>query len=324
MITQPAKVFFPLTVLGFVAAVVYSVFTGDHAGITLFFALSGAAMIGGLAVTVARENEVAPVVAADAGPPEMRPARPVRLPGGPGWPALAAFGVGFTVFSFIAGPLFAIPGVGLLIFAAVGWLASVASDRTRRAANLMPLGIPVVGLFAIFSLMFFMSRILLAVPEQASTFVALAVAVVIMSAGSFIALKPSISTRAVMAGLVVGGLVLVGGGVTAAAVGQRKVEKHGAHEQAVTLIAKAVSFNQKEITLHSGGEADIKFENQDTVPHNVAIYANEDHTGPALFQGPVVIGGQSVDYHLPAPPPGTYYFRCDIHPTVMTGKVTVA
>jgi plastocyanin len=324
MITQPAKVFLPLTALGFVAAVVYSVFTGDHTGITLFFSLAGAAMVGGLTVTVARENEVAPAVAADAGPPEFRSARPVRLPGGPGWPALAAIGVGFTVLSFITGPLFAIPGVGLLIFASIGWLASVASDRTRRSANLMPLGIPVVGLFAIFSLMFFMSRILLAVPEQASTFVALAVAVVIMTFGSFIALKPSISSRVVMAGLVIGGLVLIGGGITAAAVGQRKVEEHGPHEQTVTVIAKAVAFNQKELMLHSGAEADIKFENQDTVPHNIAIYATEAHTGPALFQGPVIVGGETADYHFPAPPPGTYYFRCDIHPTVMTGKVTVA
>ena len=193
MITQPAKVLLPLTVLGFVAAVAYSVFTGDHLGITLFFALSGAAGIGALAVTVARENEVAPAVAADAGPPVQRPAGPIRLPGGPGWPALAALGVGFVVLSFITGPLFAIPGVGLMIFAAVGWLSSVSIDRTRRAPNLMPLGIPVVGLFSVFSLMFFMSRILLAVPEEASTFIALGVAVLIMTAGSVIALKPGLS-----------------------------------------------------------------------------------------------------------------------------------
>lgn len=324
MITQPAKVLLPLTVLGFVAAVAYSVFTGDHAGITLFFSLAGAALIGALAVTVARENEAAPVVASDAGPPELRPAGPVRLPGGPGWPALAALGVGFTVLSFIAGPLFAIPGVGLLIFAAVGWLSSVSIDRTRRAANLMPLGIPVVGLFAIFSLMFFMSRILLAVPEQASTFIALGVAMVIMAGGSAIALKPAISARAVMTGLVVAAMMLIGGGLVAAAVGQRDVEEHGPHEEAVELRAKAVAFNLKDLNLHAGAEAEIKLDNEDTVPHNVAIYANEAHTGPALFQGAVITGGESITYRFPVPPPGTYFFRCDIHPTVMTGKITVA
>ncbi len=324
MITQPAKVLLPLALLGFVAAVAYSVFTGDHMGITLFFGLAGAAPIGALAVTVARENEFAPAAAADAGPPELRPAGPVRLPGGPGWPALAALGVGFVMLAFIAGPLFAIPGVGLMIFAAVGWLSSVSIDRTRRAPNLMPLGIPVVGLFAIFSLMFFMSRILLAVPEQASTFIALGVAVVVMTSGTLIALKPSLSSRTVMTGLVVGALVMIGGGLVAAKAGQRKVEEHGGHEQAVELIAKAVAFNQKEITLHAGGDADIRFDNADTVPHNIAIYADAAYSGPALFQGAVVIGGQSMTYKFPAPPPGTYYFRCDIHPTVMTGKVTVA
>src|SRR5205085_50691 len=116
----------------------------------------------------------------------------------------------------------------------------------------------------------------------------------------------------------------ISGGLVAAAAGQREVEKKGPHEEAVELVAKAVAFNQKEINLHAGAEAEIKFDNADTVPHNVAIYANDAYTGPALFQGAVTTGGQSITYKFQAPPPGTYYFRCDIHPTVMTGKITVA
>ena len=324
MFTWPARILLPLTVLGIVAAVAYRVFTGDHFGILMFLAIAGAAGLGALAVTTARENEFAAQVAADAPAPQLRAAAPVRLPGGPGWPALAALGVGFTVLAFITGPLFAIPGVGLLIFAAVGWLASLASDRTRRTANLMPIGIPVVGLFAIFSMMFFMSRILLAVDEQASTFVALGVAVVIMATASVIAVKPRVSSQTMLTALIVGSMLMIGGGLVAAKVGQREVEKHGEQVEAAELITKAVSFNLKDITLHSGGDAEIKLHNEDTVPHNVAIYGNPDYTGTAIFQGAVITGGQSMIYKFPAPPPGTYYFRCDIHPTVMTGKVTVA
>ncbi len=324
MFTWPAKVLLPLTALGMAAALVYSVVASDHAGITMFLALAGAAGLGALAVTVARENEFAPQVAGDAPPPQLRPAAPVRLPGGPGWPALAALGVGFTVLAFIAGPLYAIAGVGLLLFAGVGWLASVASDRTRRTANLMPLGIPVVGLFAIFSLMFFMSRILLAVSEQASTFIALAVAVVIMAVASVFALKPHISSQAMMAALVIGSLVMIGGGLVAAQAGQRQVEEHGGHAEEVEIVSRAVAFNLDEIHLPAGGEAAIKLDNPDTVPHNVAIYANEAYSGPALFQGAVITSGQSITYRFATPPAGTYYFRCDIHPTVMTGKVVVA
>jgi plastocyanin len=199
----------------------------------------------------------------------------------------------------------------------------VSSDRTRRTANLMPVGIPVVGLFAVFSMMFFMSRILLAVNEQASTFVALGVAVTIMTTASVIAVKPRISSQTMLAALVVGSLVMIGGGLVAAKVGQRQVEKKGEQVQAAELITHAVAFNLKDITLHGGANAEVKLSNDDTVPHNFAIYANQDYSGAAIFQGPVVIGGQSTTYTFKAPPPGTYYFRCDIHPTVMTGKVTV-
>jgi plastocyanin len=277
-----------------------------------------------VSVTVARDHEVAPAVAEDAGPPELQPAPPVRLPGGPGWPALAGLAAGFIALGFVIGPLFAIPAGVLAAVAAVGWLASAAADRTRRVANLLPLGIPVFGLFAIGSLMFLMSRILLAVPEQASTFIALAVAVLIMGVASFVALRPSISPRVVMAGLVIGGVLMTGGGLVAAAVGQRHVEEHHSGPEPVEIEARNVKFNRPEIDLHAGEEAVIDFHNDEAVPHNVAIYEREDFSGLAFFQGAVIVGPASTEYHFKAPPAGTYYFRCDIHPTTMIGKVLVA
>jgi plastocyanin len=323
VITQPAKVFFPVTALGVLAAIVYAVITGDHAGVTLFLGVAGAALLGGLAVTVARENELAPAMAEDAGPPRMRAARPVRLPGGPGWPAFGAIAAGLIAASFVAGPALAVPGAILALVAAVGWLGSTAADRTGRAVNLMPLGIPVFGLFAIGSLMFLMSRILLAVPEQASTFVALAVAASILAVSSFVALRPSIPPRAIMAGLIVAGVLMTGGGLAAAAVGQRTVEKKGSGPKPVKIQAKGIKFTLPQFNLTANQPAVIDFHNGDSVPHNIAIYTNKDYTGLPFFQGGVVVGPASTEYQFTAPPAGTYYFRCDIHPTVMTGTVVV-
>jgi plastocyanin len=324
MLTEPAKVFLPLTVLGVVLVVFYGGLTGDHAGITLFFALATVAFYAGVAVTTARENEVATAVSDDAGPPELRPAPPSRLPGGPGWPIVAALAGGLIVLSFLAGVGFAVPGLALAVVAAVGWMASTSADRTGRTANLLPLGIPVVGLFAIGSLMFFMSRILLAVPEQASTFIALAVAALILAVASFVAVKPSMSTRAVMVGLVVGGLLLTSGGLVAAAVGQRDIEKHGAHAGAETLEIEAddLTFNRKEFELHANQPAVIEFTNEEVQPHNVAIYISEEAT-QVIFQGDVIVGPMTTEYRFTAPGPGNYFFRCDIHPN-MKGAVHVA
>lgn len=57
--------------------------------------------------------------------------------------------------------------------------------------------------------------------------------------------------------------------------------------------------------------------------HNVALYT--DHTASkALFRGDIVTGPRTVIYEVPALAAGTYFFRCDVHPTQMTGVFVVA
>jgi hypothetical protein len=66
----------------------------------------------------------------------------------------------------------------------------------------------------------------------------------------------------------------------------------------------------------------INFDNQDPVgstgPHNVAIYTDSAATG-SLFVGDLIDGPAQVEYEAPAIDAGEYFFRCDVHPTVMTG-----
>jgi cytochrome c oxidase subunit 2 len=68
----------------------------------------------------------------------------------------------------------------------------------------------------------------------------------------------------------------------------------------------------------------IAFENRDQgVPHNTAIYTDETAREP-LFVGEIVTGPTEVRYEVPALPAGTYFFRCDVHPTTMTGAFVVS
>lgn len=321
MITEPAKVFLPLSGLGVIVAVFYAMQTGDHAGVALFLGIATVAFSAGVIITTQRDNELAPVVAPDAAPPERHPLGPVRLPGGPGWPAMTAVGVGFGIVALVTSPLFGIAAAAFLIVAAAGWLASVSVDRTGRAPDLMPFGIPIVGLFAIGALMFLLSRVLLAVPEQASTAIALAVAVLIMAAASFVAVKPQIPPRTLLNILLVSGLLMTGGGIVAAIAGEREIEEHHGGHEAVEIEADNIQFNLTELHFAPDSEAVLEFHNNEAVPHNVAIYANPEFSGLALFQG-AVITADSIEYRFRAPAAGTYYFRCDIHP-LMQGKVTV-
>ena len=68
----------------------------------------------------------------------------------------------------------------------------------------------------------------------------------------------------------------------------------------------------------------IHFDNQDTqAPHNVELKdANQAQVtlggDTSFFQGP----GQR-DYQVPALAPGTYTYFCAVHPTTMTGTLTI-
>jgi plastocyanin len=57
--------------------------------------------------------------------------------------------------------------------------------------------------------------------------------------------------------------------------------------------------------------------------HNVAIYT-DNTAAKVLFKGAFVTGPRTETYDVPALPAGTYFFRCDVHPTQMTGVFVVA
>jgi plastocyanin len=92
----------------------------------------------------------------------------------------------------------------------------------------------------------------------------------------------------------------------------------------VDLLAKNMNFDKDKITVIAGSKVFINFVNLDVgVPHNFAVY-----TGPGatrtIFQGRVVIGPSKITYAFDAPVDvGTYFFRCDVHPEVMTGQFYV-
>jgi len=89
-----------------------------------------------------------------------------------------------------------------------------------------------------------------------------------------------------------------------------------------TVTASGLAFDTTTITLPANKAATLTFDNEDaSVPHDIAIFPDASATDP-LFTGDIVIGVKSVDYHIPALKPGSYYFHCDVHPQ-MNGTVTV-
>jgi plastocyanin len=92
----------------------------------------------------------------------------------------------------------------------------------------------------------------------------------------------------------------------------------------VDIMAKNIAFNMSTITVPAGSEVTVNFDNQDaSVAHNVAFYETSAADKPiyvgAIFQGP-----KMMVYKFKAPDkPGTYFFRCDVHPGNMNGQFIV-
>jgi plastocyanin len=92
---------------------------------------------------------------------------------------------------------------------------------------------------------------------------------------------------------------------------------------ALPLSAKNLAFSVRQLTAPSAGDVTIHFTNDDpNIPHDVVVFNGKDATAPVLFHGDTVTGPGSQDYTFKAPPPGTYFFHCEFHPTQMTGTIT--
>lgn len=92
----------------------------------------------------------------------------------------------------------------------------------------------------------------------------------------------------------------------------------------VGLIAKNIAFNTSTITVPAGANVTVNFDNQDAnIPHNFAVYTDSSAT-TTIFKGETITGPAKTTYVFTAPDKsGTYFFRCDIHPTQMTGQFVV-
>jgi plastocyanin len=89
----------------------------------------------------------------------------------------------------------------------------------------------------------------------------------------------------------------------------------------VTVTAQSLQFDTDRIELPAAPST-IHFENDDPgIQHNIAIFTDSS-LGTNLFRGEIVTGPATVDYAIPALDPGSYYFHCDVHPT-MSGTVVV-
>lgn len=91
---------------------------------------------------------------------------------------------------------------------------------------------------------------------------------------------------------------------------------------ALDLVAQGTVFDTACLVAPAGAAFSISLDNKDAFPHNVAIYTDSSATD-ALFTGGSADGGATTTYDVDPLDAGTYFFRCDYHPTTMTGTFAV-
>ncbi|MBA3553107.1 MAG: DUF2269 family protein [Actinobacteria bacterium] len=93
----------------------------------------------------------------------------------------------------------------------------------------------------------------------------------------------------------------------------------------VAVAARNIAFDTDRLSAPASQPFTIAFDNQDAgVPHNVSIYPQPG--GAQAFQvfvGEIITGPDELTYEVPAQPPGTYSFVCDVHPVQMVGTLVI-
>jgi len=91
----------------------------------------------------------------------------------------------------------------------------------------------------------------------------------------------------------------------------------------VEIVADNTAFDTSTITVPAGAQVTIIFDNRDAgILHNVAVYTDSS-AAEEIFVGEIIAGPAGTTYTFTAPSdPGTYYFRCDVHP-FMNGDFVV-
>jgi len=93
---------------------------------------------------------------------------------------------------------------------------------------------------------------------------------------------------------------------------------------AIEISASSLAFDKTSLSAPAGKPVQLTMHNRDAgIPHNVAIYTNRS-ASQKIFGGDLHTGPGDKVYTFDASSnPGTYFFRCDVHPDTMSGNFVV-
>ncbi len=186
--------------------------------------------------------------------------------------------------------------------------------------------IPIAALLVIAAVTIGFSRVLLAIPAEAAVVVALVTALNVLGACAVIASRRLSGIQMAELAAVVLYPVVIGIAIAQFGLGTEETaeaqQPPAAGVGGTELVASGIAFGTNRITLPAQEQVTVTLDNQDSVPHNFAMYETEAAT-EEMFSGETFTGPDTMEYTFRSPRAGEYFFRCDVHPDQMTGTAVV-
>ncbi len=111
---------------------------------------------------------------------------------------------------------------------------------------------------------------------------------------------------------------------TAATPGAAASPTAAAGSTELKLVGKALAFDTSTLTGVAGKELTVTFDNEDAgTPHNVQFFKGADATGESIGATEIASGPVVQTLKIGPLDAGSYFYQCDVHPTTMTGTLTV-
>ncbi|HVE75483.1 MAG TPA: cupredoxin domain-containing protein [Actinomycetota bacterium] len=185
------------------------------------------------------------------------------------------------------------------------------NDKFRERA-ILPLAIPLGGLIFIAVITVAMSQVLLNVPKEIATAVALMTALSVLITASVIAVRQKLNSFELLFMTGAAAFPLVLGLGVALGVVEIEAEPEHAEAEVIELAADKLAFETAELRVPAEVPFELEFTNKEQAPHNVAIL--EEGEQSTLFREDPIAGPKTVKWKVPALEVGSFPFRCDIHP----------
>lgn len=198
-------------------------------------------------------------------------------------------------------------------------------NQDFRDRVLLPIAMPLLAVVAFVGVAFWLSRVLLALPEAASTALGITVAAYVLFIAAWVSSRPRITSRALGVGLVLGLGGVVAAGVVAGAAGMRplheeevaagqegspRAEEPAAGEAippgALVFASRQLEFTQAPASAPAG-QVTVALENEGGIPHNVTFEGvNSDQPvvetqGNETATGTVTLPAGTVTYYCSVP-----------------------